>query len=66
MSDWLGLEGQRVVVAGGAGSFGAGIVDAFHEHGSTVAVIDVQPGDHIEADLRDPEAARAAMHTAAE
>ncbi len=37
------------------------IVDAFREQGSTVAVIDVQPGDHIQADLRDPEAARAAM-----
>ena len=61
MNDWLGLERQRVVVAGGAGSFGTAIVDAFREQGSTVAVIDVQPGDHIQADLRDPEAARAAM-----
>ncbi len=61
MSAWLGLEGQRVVVAGGAGSFGAAIVEAFSEHGSTVAVIDVQPGDHIQADLRDPDAARQAM-----
>jgi NAD(P)-dependent dehydrogenase (short-subunit alcohol dehydrogenase family) len=58
---WLGLEDQRVVVAGGAGSFGAAIADAFREHGATVAVIDVQPGEHIQADLRDPEAARAAM-----
>ena len=66
MNDWLGLEGQRVVVAGGAGSFGTAIVEAFREQGSTVAVIDVQPGDHIQADLRDPEAARAAMAEAAD
>ena len=58
---WLGLEGQRVAVAGGAGSFGAAIVAAFREHGASVAVIDVQEGAQIRADLRDPEAARAAM-----
>jgi NAD(P)-dependent dehydrogenase (short-subunit alcohol dehydrogenase family) len=61
---WLGLEDQRVVVAGGAGSFGAAITDAFREHGAAVAVIDVQPGEHIQADLRDPEAARSAMEQA--
>jgi NAD(P)-dependent dehydrogenase (short-subunit alcohol dehydrogenase family) len=61
---WLGLEDQRVVVAGGAGSFGAAIADAFREQGAAVAVIDVQPGEHIQADLRDPDAARAAMEQA--
>jgi gluconate 5-dehydrogenase len=61
---WLGLEEQRVVVAGGAGSFGAAIADAFREHGAAVAVIDVQPGEHIQADLRDPDKARAAMEQA--
>jgi gluconate 5-dehydrogenase len=61
---WLGLEDQRVVVAGGAGSFGAAIADAFREHGAAVAVIDVQPGEHIQADLRDPDQARAAMEQA--
>jgi NAD(P)-dependent dehydrogenase (short-subunit alcohol dehydrogenase family) len=66
MSDWLGLEGQRVIVAGGAGSFGAAIVAAFRGAGSRVAVIDVQAGDHIHADLRDPAAARAAMQEAIE
>jgi gluconate 5-dehydrogenase len=65
MSDWLGLRGQRVVIAGGAGSFGAALTDGFREQGSAVAVIDVQPGDHIQADLRDPEAARGAMADAA-
>ncbi|HEY1507540.1 MAG TPA: SDR family oxidoreductase [Solirubrobacteraceae bacterium] len=66
MSDWLGLAGQRVVVAGGAGSFGSAIVDAFRAAGSAVAAIDVQAGEHIQADLRDPAAARAAIATAAE
>jgi gluconate 5-dehydrogenase len=61
---WLGLEDQRVVVAGGAGSFGAAIADAFREHGAAVAVIDAQPGEHIQADLRDPDAARGAMEQA--
>jgi gluconate 5-dehydrogenase len=63
---WLGLEDQRVVVAGGAGSFGAAIADAFREHRAAVAVIDVRPGEHIQADLRDPDAARAAMAQAEE
>ena len=53
-----------MVVAGGAGSFGAAIAGAFREHGAAVAVIDVQPGEHIQADLRDPDAARAAMEEA--
>ncbi len=53
-----------MVVAGGAGSFGAAIADAFREHGAAVAVIDLQPGEHIQADLRDPAAARAAMEQA--
>jgi gluconate 5-dehydrogenase len=61
---WLGLEDQRVVVAGGAGSFGAAIAGAFREHGAAVAVIDVQPGEHIQADLRDPDQARGAMEQA--
>lgn len=66
MSDWLGLAGQRVVVAGGAGSFGSALVAAFRAAGSHVAVIDVQAGDHIVADLRDGPAARAAMVQAAD
>ncbi|HEY7619052.1 MAG TPA: SDR family oxidoreductase [Solirubrobacteraceae bacterium] len=63
---WLGLEHQRVVIAGGAGSFGAAIAEAFREQEAEVAVVDVQEGDHIQADLRDPAAARAAMSEAAE
>lgn len=61
MSDWLGLTGQRVVIAGGAGSLGAALADAFRAQGSEIAVIDVQAGEHIQADLRDARAARAAM-----
>jgi gluconate 5-dehydrogenase len=63
---WLGLEDQRVVVAGGAGSFGAAITEAFEGMGAHAAVIDAQPGEHIQADLRDPGAARAAMQEAEE
>jgi gluconate 5-dehydrogenase len=66
MSEWLGLEGQRAVVAGGAGGFGSAIVAALDEAGARTAVIDVAPGDHIVADLRDPAAARAAIAEAGE
>ncbi len=58
---WLGLEDQRVVVAGGAGGFGSAITRAFEEAGARTAVIDVAAGGHIQANLRDPAAARAAV-----
>jgi gluconate 5-dehydrogenase len=61
MNDWLGLEGQRVIIAGGAGGLGAAVAEGFRAQHSSVAVIDARAGDHIQADLRDPEAARAAM-----
>ena len=63
-TEWLGLDGQRVVVAGGAGSLGSALVDAFRDAGAETAVIDAAPGDHVEADLRDPTAARTAMEEA--
>jgi NAD(P)-dependent dehydrogenase (short-subunit alcohol dehydrogenase family) len=66
MSDWLGLEGQRVVIAGGAGGFGSALTAAFGEHGARTAVIDVAPGDHIQADLRSAAAAREAIAAARE
>jgi NAD(P)-dependent dehydrogenase (short-subunit alcohol dehydrogenase family) len=66
VSDWLGLAGQRVVVAGGAGTFGAALCDGFRAAGAEVVVIDVQPGDHVQADLSDPDEARAAIAEAAE
>ena len=62
---WLGLEGRRVVVAGGAGGFGSAITRAFEEQGASTAVIDIAPGEHVVADLREPAAARAAMAEAA-
>jgi gluconate 5-dehydrogenase len=63
---WLGLEDQRVVVAGGAGGFGSAITRAFEEAGARTAVIDVAAGEHIQADLRDPTGARAAIAEAEE
>jgi len=66
VSDWLGLAGLRVVVAGGAGTFGAALCDGFRAAGAEVVVIDVQPGDHVQADLSDPGEARAAIAEAAE
>jgi gluconate 5-dehydrogenase len=63
---WLGLEGQRVVIAGGAGGFGSAITQAFEDEGARTAVIDLAAGDHVQADLRDPDAARAAMAEAQE
>jgi len=71
VSDWLGLDGQRVVIAGGGGTIGRALVDGFAEHGAAVAVIDVDQAaiDGIEtpiaavrtADLTDSGAARAAV-----
>jgi NAD(P)-dependent dehydrogenase (short-subunit alcohol dehydrogenase family) len=70
MTDWLGLGGRKVVIAGGAGTIGAALVDGFKGAGATVAVIDLEPGAGsrlvFAADLRDPEAARAAIDRAAE
>jgi gluconate 5-dehydrogenase len=40
MSDWLGLDGARVVVAG-AGTLGAALVEGFLGAGATVCAIDV-------------------------
>jgi NAD(P)-dependent dehydrogenase (short-subunit alcohol dehydrogenase family) len=63
---WLGLEDKRVVVAGGAGGFGSALIAAFAREGARPVAIDVAPGDHIRADLRDPAAARAAVAEAGE
>jgi gluconate 5-dehydrogenase len=62
---WLGLEDRRVVVAGGAGGFGSALVSAFSGQTARVEAIDVVPGEHVVADLRDPAAAREAMAEAA-
>ncbi|MCW2984838.1 MAG: family NAD(P)-dependent oxidoreductase [Conexibacter sp.] len=70
-ADWLGLAGQRVLVAGGAGTIGRALVSGFLDAGAQVAVVDLDP-DHapdgvvarLPADLRDAEACRAAVATA--
>ncbi|HWI70938.1 MAG TPA: SDR family NAD(P)-dependent oxidoreductase [Baekduia sp.] len=67
--DWLGLDGQRVVVAGGSGTIGAALTQGFEEAGARVAVIDLDPGHgeiRITADLRDANACREAIAAAGE
>jgi NAD(P)-dependent dehydrogenase (short-subunit alcohol dehydrogenase family) len=71
MPDWLGLAGQRVLVAGGGGTLGGALVGGFLEAGATVGVIDIDPGAlagldarvavRREADLSDYAASRAAV-----
>jgi gluconate 5-dehydrogenase len=68
MADWLGLAGRGVLVAGGAGTIGTALVDAFLEAGSTVAVIDLRAAGvdrrvsaTREVDLSDGGAARRAV-----
>lgn len=76
MSEWLGLAGQRVVLAG-AGGIGVACFTAFLDAGARVAVIDNDQGavdrlcaDHpgqahpVTADLTDPAVARAAADEA--
>jgi gluconate 5-dehydrogenase len=73
MPEWLGLEGQRVVVAGGAGTIGAALVAAFLDERASVGVIDldianVHPGvtAAVRADLSDPDVARSSLNAARE
>ncbi len=71
MPDWLGLNGRRVLVAGGAGTIGAALVDGFLAAGASVGVTDLSAeamgrldprvtARHA-ADLRDADACRAAV-----
>jgi NAD(P)-dependent dehydrogenase (short-subunit alcohol dehydrogenase family) len=77
MTDWLGLEGRKVVVAGGAGTIGRALVEGFVGVGARVAAIDRSgsPLDElaaatgaatIEADLREQKAAHTALAQARE
>ena len=71
MPDWLGLTGQRVLIAGGGGTIGRALVDGFATAGATVAVVDVtddamagledRTATRHAADLSDADAARAAV-----
>jgi len=68
MPDWLGLEGQRAVVAGGSGTIGSALVAGFLDAGASVGVIDldtsgVDPrvGATARADLSDADAARESL-----
>ncbi|HEY6759813.1 MAG TPA: SDR family oxidoreductase [Baekduia sp.] len=67
---WLGLDGARVVVAGGAGTIGRALVEGFTDAGARVAVIDLDPAGagavQVAADLGDAAACRAAVATARE
>jgi gluconate 5-dehydrogenase len=77
MTDWLGLEGARVLVAG-AGTLGGALVLGFIDAGAQVAVIDVSqerlgelgsstgldPERLVVADLARAAAAKTAMATA--
>ena len=57
MSDWLGLEDKRVVIAGGAGTLGAALVDGYEDAGAHVTVLDLKNGD----DLSTSDGCRAAL-----
>jgi gluconate 5-dehydrogenase len=72
-ADWLGLESQRVLVAGGCGTIGAAVTAGFIEAGASVAVTDLEQSlaqadprvsVRLAADLSDPEAARQAVASA--
>jgi gluconate 5-dehydrogenase len=63
-SSYLGLEGQRVIVAGGSGTIGRALVEGFEAAGATVAVVDLDPQDgtvRVAADLSDADACTRAM-----
>jgi gluconate 5-dehydrogenase len=72
--EFLGLDGHRVLIAGGAGTLGSALVDGFGASGATVGAIDVSAdglealGDRAafrhQADLSDAAACRAAVAAA--
>jgi gluconate 5-dehydrogenase len=55
--DWLGLEGKRVVVAGGAGTLGSALVQGYRDAGAQVTVLDLAEGH----DLSTADGCRAAI-----
>ncbi len=75
-ADWLGLDGHRVLIAGGAGTLGSALVGGFLDAGATVAAADLSQtaldqldprvSSRVAADLSAPGAARAAVARARE
>lgn len=72
MPDFLGLTGRRVLIAGAGGTLGGALVEGFRAAGARVGGIDLRT-DGLEgldavaqADLRSPEACRAAVAGVAE
>jgi gluconate 5-dehydrogenase len=71
VSEWLGLAGQRVLVAGGAGTLGTALVDGFLAAAAQVGVTDLSEpalagldsrvSVRVAADLSDAQAARQAV-----
>jgi NAD(P)-dependent dehydrogenase (short-subunit alcohol dehydrogenase family) len=68
MPEWLGLAGQRVVVAGGVGTIGRALVSGFLDAGARVGVIDLRTegvdprvSAIAQADLTEPDAARLSL-----
>src|SRR5579875_3338255 len=68
MPEWLGLAGQRVAVAGGAGTIGAAVVTGFLDAGASVGVLDLRTervdsrvAVRVAADLSQPGPAQAAV-----
>ncbi len=58
MPDWLGLAGQRAIVAGGAGTIGAAVTLGLLDAGASVAAVDRDP-ERLAA-LRDASGGRLA------
>jgi NAD(P)-dependent dehydrogenase (short-subunit alcohol dehydrogenase family) len=68
MSDWLGLSGQRVLIAGGAGTLGSALAAGFLDVGAAVGIadlratsVDARVSAVHEADLSEPASARGAV-----
>jgi gluconate 5-dehydrogenase len=69
--DWLGLDGRRALVAGGAGTLGGALVGGLLDAGAEVGVIDISSraldeldgrvSARVPADLSSAEAARAGV-----
>src|SRR5947209_12515823 len=68
MPDWLGYAGQRVAVAGGAGTLGSAVVEGFIAAGASVGIVDLhvdganeRAQSTVAADLSQPAPAAEAI-----